>query len=234
MHVRAAPLYPRATLWFLLVLAIAVFGFWPSYFARLGENDLVHHFHAVVAGAWLVLLVVQAWLMRTRRMALHRAMGRTSLALAPLFVVSGLAIVHAMLASENPFSAAFGPRLAFVDLTTVAAFATAYGLALKYRRTMPLHARWMACTALMVFPPALARALPPLVPTIRSFEAAFHASYALTELIVLALIVHDARTDRVRAPYLALLALLLVQHAGFVLLPGVPAWDAICRWIGAL
>lgn len=234
MHVRAAPLYPRATLWFLLVLAIAAFGFWPSYFARLRENDLVHHFHAIIAGAWLVLLVTQAWLMRTRRMALHRALGRTSLALAPLFVVSGLAIVHAMLASANPFSAAFGPRLAFVDLTTVAAFAACYGLALRHRRTMPLHARWMACTALLVFPPALARALPPLVPAIHSFEAAFHASYVLTELAVLALIVHDARTDRVRPPYIALLALLLLQQAAFVLLPGMPAWNAFCRWIAAL
>lgn len=232
MHVRTAP-YPRAPFYLLLLVAVTVFGFWPSYFARLRENDPVHHFHGIVAGAWLLLLVTQAWLMRQRRVALHRALGRSSLLLAPLFVVSGLAIVHAMLTSANPFSARYGTQLAFADLLTVAWFATCYGLALHHRRNRALHARWMLSTALLVLPPAVARALPPLVPAIHSFEAAFNASFAIAEAVIVVLIVRDLREDRLRLPYVALLTVMAIEHAGFFACAQWSWWQAFCGWIAA-
>lgn len=234
MNTRTAVPYPRAPFYLLLLTAVTVFGFWPSYFARLRETDLIHHFHGIVAGAWLLLLVTQAWLMRQRRFALHRALGRTSLVLAPLFVVSGLAIVHAMLTSANPFSARYGAQLAFVDLPTVAWFGTCYVLALRHRRDRALHARWMLSTALLVLPPAIARALPPLVPAIHSFEAAFNASFAIAEAIIVVLIVRDLREDRLRLPYVALLAVMAIEHAGFFACVQWPWWKAFCGWIAAL
>jgi hypothetical protein len=234
MGIRTAPLYPRAPLYLLLVFATALVGFWPSYFARLRQTDLVHHLHGMAAGAWLLMLIAQAWLYRQRRMTVHRRLGRVSLVLAPLFVVSGLAIVHAMLASANPFSAAFGPGLAFVDLTTLAWFATAYTLAIRHRRDTPLHSRYLLSTAVLVLPPALARALPPLIPAIHSFASAFNVTFAVTETIALALVVHDLREGRLRAPYALLLALLVVQHVGFFVAPSWEWWMATCRWIAAL
>lgn len=233
MHARVQPTYPRSPFYFLLLLATALAGFWGSYFLRLADNNLIRHVHAACGFGWIVLLVVQAWLVRRRRLVLHRRLGRGSLALAPLFVVSGVFLVHDMLAHPSPFTQALGPRLAFVDLTTLAWFACTYCLALRHRRETPLHARYMASTALLVLPPALARVIGGFVPGITSFEMAFHGAYFATEALILALIVHDLRTDRLRSPYLLLLALTVLQQVAFVVLPGLAWWTRACAWIAA-
>ena len=130
-----------------------------------------------------------------------------------------------MLARPGPFIAPYAQRLAFIDLLTVAWFALAYGLALKHRRRTPLHGRYMASTALLVLPPALVRALAMLVPGVSSFDMAFHLGTGLTAAVVVALLARDARREgRVYLPYAGLLAILLAQHAAFLLLPGIPAW----------
>ncbi|MEO5629628.1 MAG: hypothetical protein ABIQ62_07675 [Thermomonas sp.] len=235
MNARTGPVYPRAAFYFLLLLATALLGFLGSYFMRLADNNLVRHLHAVTAFAWLLLLITQAWLMRRRAFALHRKLGRTSLALAPLFVISGLLLVQDMLARPGPFIEPFVERLAFIDLTTMAWFSAAYCLALHHRRKTPLHARYMASTALLVLPPALSRAMGGFVPGVSSFEMAFHLAYLVTELLIVALLVHDFRSEgRVRAPYCILLAIILLQQVAFVLLPGMPWWSRACAWIAAL
>jgi hypothetical protein len=212
----ARPPLATAPLFFVVLLAIGVAGFRASYFARLGETDLAHHFHGIAATAWMALLIAQATLMRLRRVGWHRMLGRVSFVLVPLFLASGLLMVRTMLVSESPFSRAFGSVLAFVDLTTLAGFATAYVLAIRHRRTMALHARWLATTGLMILPPALARLLPVLLPSIQSLPAAVHGAYAIAELAAAALLVADMRRGAPKAPFASLLALLLVQHAGFV------------------
>jgi hypothetical protein len=49
--------------------------------------------------------------------------------------------------------------LCFIDLTTIAYFAWTYGMALHHRKSIQLHARYMASTAPLLLPPALARLL---------------------------------------------------------------------------
>lgn len=234
MNLRAEPLYPRATFYFMLLLATAFLGFWGSYFSRLADNDLTRHVHAATALSWVLLLITQAWLMRRRHYALHRRLGRFSLVLAPLFVVSGLFMVQHSLAHPSPFTQAFGARLTFLDLTTLAWFAIAYCLALYHRRDTPVHARYMASTAILVLPPALVRVVGTHLPGITSFEMALHLGYFITEALIAALILHDLRGGRLRAPYVLLLALTVMQQVVFVVLPGVPWWTRFCEWIASL
>lgn len=227
MQERATSLYPRAPIYFSLVLLTATIGFYSSYFSRLGKTDAVHHFHGLMATAWILMLIVQGWLMRQRAMSTHRAIGKISLLIAPLFVISGLLVIQTMLNASNGFNKTYGARLAFVDLSTMAYLSAAYVLAIANRRNTPLHARYMASTAILVLPPALARALAGLMPGVHSFDAAFHGAFVLTELIVVALIVDDARQGKIRAPYLALLALILLQHASFVIIPHIAWWNRL-------
>lgn len=234
MHTRAEPLYFRSPWYFTLLLLVAVVGFFPSYFSRLGEAKALHHFHALTATAWLLLLITQGYLMRTRRLALHRALGRTSLVIVPLFLVSGLFIVHDMLTRDSGFARRFGPRLSFVDLSTLAWFAFAYVMALRYRKAMALHARFMVSTALPLLPPALARALATWVPGVNSFDLAFHLSYLGAELVTVALLLHDRQSGKMRAPFLLLLALLLVQQASYHYAMEFGPWRALVAWIQAL
>lgn len=231
MHARAEPLYFRSPWYFTLLLLVAVVGFFPSYFARLGEAKALHHFHAIAATAWLLLLITQGYLMRTRRVALHRALGRTSLVIVPLFLVSGLFIVHDMLTRDSNFARTFGPRLSFVDLSTLAWFAFAYVMALRYRKTMALHARFMVSTALPLLPPALSRLLGPMV---HSFDLAFHLSYLAAELVTIALLLHDRQSGKMRAPFLLLFALLVLQQASYHYAMDFGPWQALVGWIRSL
>ena len=223
----ATSLYPNAPLYFTLLLIIAVVGFYPSYFSVLGETDAAHHFHGVLATAWMLLLILQSWLMRRRHFSAHRTIGRVSLVVAPLFVASGLLVIHVMVSSSNGFSKAFGARFAFVDLLAIGYFAVAYALAIHHRRNMALHARFLASTAILVLPPALARALQ-FIPGLDSVIPSVNASFLISELIVAALLVVDARRSGPLLPYSALLVVVIIQHIGFVVIPRIEWWNRLC------
>ena len=92
-------LYRHSARFFALFLALTVLAFWPSYFARLFEQpNLWFHAHGVVLTLWLVLLVVQAQLIRTHRRGLHRLLGKLSFVLAPAVVVITTVFIHQRLA----------------------------------------------------------------------------------------------------------------------------------------
>lgn len=210
---------PRSLPWlFALLLAVGVAGFWPSYFARLGETDLAHHLHGITAFLWMLLLLAQALLARGKGLKVHRRLGWASLALVPLFMVSGLLMIRAILQGQDPFSQAFGRPLAFIDATTLGYFAAAYGLALRHRRNLPVHARLMASTGLLILPPASSRLAPVVLPFVDTFPMAFHVGYGIADLLVLGLLLADLRQGRPRGPFAALLAFMLLQQVAFQLM----------------
>ncbi len=223
--------YRHAWLWFGLALVLAVYAFWPSYFARLRETSWLIHAHGITALAWLLMLVVQAGLYRSRRLIWHRRVGRLSLLLAPAFVVSGILLTQAMLTGDTPFHRAFATRLAFVDLTTVIWFAVAYALAIRHRRRLPLHARYMASTALLVLPPALTRAAFS-VPGITSFEAAAYAGYVAALAATSLLVVNDLRTaGRASIAYVSVLILFVLHLVAFNTIHLLPWWSSLVQWL---
>lgn len=206
--------YARTPWFFVLLLLAGLAGFYPSYLARLGETDLPRHAHGVTAFAWMVLLIVQATLIRLRLRPLHRRVGRLALVLVPLFLAAGLWMTWTMLQADNPFSRRFGPRLAVADLSSLLGFAAAFALAMKHRRDIHHHARYMAVTGILILPPALARLAPQVLP-VTSFEMAFHTGYAATEAITAVLIAASWRRRQPWLPFALLMALLLAQQFAF-------------------
>ncbi|MFZ6653908.1 hypothetical protein [Undibacterium sp. TJN19] len=223
----------KSPLYFSGLFLLVFIGFYPSYFGRLAQLDVKHHFHGIMATIWMGMLVLQSWLATHRRLDIHRSIGKLSMVIAPLFVISGIIIMMTMLSSHNGFAKAFGSRLAFVDLTTLLGFVLAYGLAIQYRRYRPLYSRWMACTALLAFPPAAARVFGNFVPGINSFSASFNASYFFTDAILLGLIAYDARQGRLKTPYWLVLGIMVLHQISFIVLPHIPQWQAFTDWIGS-
>lgn len=206
--------YARTPFYFGLVLLAGLAGFYPSYLARLGDNDLARHAHGLTAFAWMLMLITQATLIRLRLRPLHRRVGRLALVLVPLFLAAGLWLTWHMTHSDSPFARRFGPRLAVVDLSSLLGFAAAFVLALRHRRDVHRHARYMAATGILILPPALARLAPQLLP-VTSFEMAFHIGYFATEALTAALIAISWRQRQPGLPFALLMALLLAQQAGF-------------------
>ncbi len=84
-------------------IAIVLAGFIPDSLAKIaaveaGERPpfpLVLHLHAVLMGAFLLLLLAQTTLVATGRCGLHRQLGLMSIILVPALVVVGLILVPA-------------------------------------------------------------------------------------------------------------------------------------------
>jgi hypothetical protein len=87
--------------WFI---GIVLAGFIPDSLmkvemVRTGERPpfpIVLHMHAVVMGAFLLLLLTQTWLMATGRKALHMQLGVAGMVLAAAVVVVGFVLVPTM------------------------------------------------------------------------------------------------------------------------------------------
>jgi hypothetical protein len=57
-------MYPNAGYAFAALFAVAVFAFWPSYFSQPSAASGYMHVHAAVMASWMLLLVVQPFLVR--------------------------------------------------------------------------------------------------------------------------------------------------------------------------
>src|SRR3954470_14347750 len=78
-------LHRNAIVWFATFFVFALWAFWPSYYSRLSEqSDVRFHSHGIVMTLWCVMLIAEAYLMRTKQRALHRKVGYASYVLAPL------------------------------------------------------------------------------------------------------------------------------------------------------
>ena len=138
------------------VFLLSFWAFWPDYLSgALTQVDWRVHFHAITLSLWCVLMVMQAYLIRSNRRSIHRQTGKLSYLLAPLVVIASLIAVHNFLGREA--LAAYEPYLLAFVLGLVAQFVFAYALAIYHRRNPVIHARFMICTALPMVPPILDR-----------------------------------------------------------------------------
>jgi hypothetical protein len=80
----------------LILFAIVLRGFWPTYFGPLLRGGLVRpwiiHLHGAVFVGWMVLLLAQVTLVATGRVRAHRRVGNAGLAYGALVLGLGLVV----------------------------------------------------------------------------------------------------------------------------------------------
>ncbi len=218
----------RQAHWFVLaIFPLAALAFWPGYLAQFSTSPIQMHLHGVTATLWLALLAGQSWTIHHGDRNRHRLLGWASLALFPLFLAGGAGIFLGMARhydeASSPFYTLYAPRLAWIDVVSVLAFAAFYHEGLRLRRHTQLHARYLLATALFLLPPILGR-LAPLLPPLAiegpqdfwKLGIAFQLGNGVSVAIALALAATSGRHAR---PFLlaagaVLLAALLFQFAG--------------------
>lgn len=234
-------LYRFSASFFVVFLALTVWAFWPSYFARLFEQPNVwFHAHGIVLALWLGMLVVQAQLIRTRRRTWHRQLGKLSYAVAPAVVVITTVFVHQRISpglagiGELPPVASYFLALTLLSLVAFAAF---YSMAIVRRKNPQTHGRWMLCTVFPLVTPvtdrligAHAPQIAALVPRIDGNPVLPVVGFAAADLVLLALSWWDFKANRRADVFPVALAVLLAYHAGTLTLHRVPAWNSFCVW----
>lgn len=223
-------------LWFALALALAVFGFWPSFLSTLGTVPPHLLVHGLSATLWMMLPVVQALLIWKRKRVLHRRIGYASLALAAVVALSGLRVVQTMILNEgvdDPGTVKF----VLLDLTGIVLFVVFLALAIRAarRRDIGLHLRLMACTALIPLEAANERTAILLFPQIvPDFDEALYASLISMEAICVALIIAEWRLNRIRWPFAFMLVYYLVMHVIATPVALSPQFQAFSLWYAQL
>jgi hypothetical protein len=177
----------RSAYLFAGLFGFALLAFWPSYLSRLGSGASGYvHVHAAVMTLWFGLLVAQAVLIRTGRRASHRRLGAASYGIAPVVVVAGVLLSHAALvrdAAGDPIGAGV---TAYLPLTMIAWFAGCYALAIAYRKTPALHARFMIGTCLAAVDPIASRVAAFYFPPLEHPERYPLISWGVTAAILVA------------------------------------------------
>ncbi len=200
-------------------LVVTIAAFWPSYFSILGAAPGAHHIHGVTATLWVLLLIWQSWSIRQPNFALHKWGGRTSFLLAPPFVAGGLLVTKVTVIKDSPFTEMFAISLSFADFASVAAFVLFYFLALRNRRSVEHHSRFMLATIFPLIPPSVARIFTGYVPGVAirgpedlpNFEVALNLSFVIAAAFTIALIIQDARRKKPLTPFLLALASLVLM-----------------------
>jgi hypothetical protein len=148
--------------WYLLVLfPLVVLAFWPGYFSIFSTSSAPLHAHAAAGTLWIGILASQAWLIHRGGRDIHRQLGMASLAAFAFFMAASGAVLVLMaqqFASQvSPFAVAYDPRLGLGSIVLVTGFAYCYWQALRWRRKVHPHSRYMLATVMFLLPPITVR-----------------------------------------------------------------------------
>lgn len=147
--------------------AAAVFAIWLAILAGFGIDminrarngqlsfPLIVHLHVVAYVGWLVLLGVQVWLVRTRRVALHRKLGPAALVLLPMMLVLGPAA--AIVQASNPYMPDRWIAWLSVQFTNALGSAALLFVGYALRRDPAAHKRLMLLGTIAVTEPGFSR-----------------------------------------------------------------------------
>lgn len=226
---KKAEFYKNAYLYFIIAAVITVLAFMPSYFQRLDKTDSGHHLHGITAMLWIIMMIVQPFLYRNNLMTWHRRLGKLSFILVPIFIISGLNMVHAMLIAKDNYPPQLPYQLAFIDFFTLILFLAFFASAIVHRKDVQLHARYMVCTVLGTLIPAFTRFLF-IFPVVNSFSKSLNLSYVIVEVVLLMLLLDDKRSGKIRSPYVIAILLFGIQH---LLMNFARDWEWWRQWMDA-
>lgn len=158
-----APVSGTRSLFFLYMaiafLLIAFAGFSTTLFIPLARGTfaapLVVHIHGVLVFGWLVLLISQSALVRSRNPLVHRRVGWMGFFLAIAIVVSGIAV--GMFAARRDLAATgqTWPFGGFVNIVIeMLVFGLLVGLAIAFRRRPEIHKRLLILATISALGPA--------------------------------------------------------------------------------
>ncbi len=217
---------------FIILLFLAIIGFWQSYFSKLfGDIDSYIHFHAITMLLWVGMLITQSFLIRFKKRSLHRFIGKLSYGLVPVLTISLILLAHSRIVIGEDGILPTRLYTLFLQLSLLALFIIAFGLAIANRHRPALHARYMICTALTLIDPAVARIPLNLPPFPFDYQV---LTFALTDLILAVLIIMERGQKRGREVFPLMLAVFVFFQLFNLTLTNSNVWTHFSEWFARL
>jgi hypothetical protein len=183
---------------FLLFIPLTFLGFYKTYFVLspefTGTVDIYTHIHALVASIWIILLIIQPLLIRFNNFKLHRFLGKISYF---IFLTLVLSFIPQMI---KEYGKGLFPLNASFDILLLMLF---YILAVKNKKDVAIHMRYMIAIALIFIGPTLGR----IIYFLLELESlgSLHIPYLSVISILFGLIIWDYKNNRKYKPYVVAL-----------------------------
>lgn len=212
---------------------VTLFAFWPSYFSKLpAAMGFYTHVHAALMTIWFGLLIAQPFLIRRERRGLHRFLGRMTYLLVPLIAVSWVLLTHFKTRAMPAEVFAREGKFVYLPFVSAVLFLAAYAMAILRRRTSPLHARYMVCTAIAAVDAVVARLL---FFNFKPFDDPLTyqvIGFGLSNLILLVLVLVDR--GPYRRAFVHMLVLFATMHGLWFTFGQTKLWLDMVRWFVSL
>ena len=226
-------IYHNLGYWFLLWIVLVFAGFYTSYFTKLFDNHPpIIHIHFILMMLWIAMLITQPFLIKFKKLSIHRMLGKISYVLVPLVLASSFLMIRLSYYRVISNARESGPQTLnhltnlqvlqqAADLQAIAFFyflwfLIFYSLAVINRRRSPVHARYMVATALTLMGPTVDR----IMFFVFKLEflpggiSAMWVSFVIIDILLLLLLFKDYNKNR---PVKTLLICLLIYIPGQIL-----------------
>jgi len=236
MKVKKRPfLFKNSGYYFLALFALVIAGFWPSYFAKFfnGSADFTFyfHFHAFLAMIWIFILIMQPILIKQKKIRLHRTIGKLTYILVPLIFISVILLTHSRITGEED-NLGLSLWVPFKDLFI---FGIGYGIAIKYRHFLPIHARGMIVAGIVLIEPALVRLILYLFFPNEGFApGGYIASIVILYTFLIGLIISERNQKVGRWVFPLTLSLYIFVHSVLIFQINFRPWQAFSEWFATL
>jgi hypothetical protein len=182
--------------------------------------NLLVHVHGAVMTSWVLLFIVQVWLVAAHRTKVHMKLGvfGSFLALAVFMIGNITGIDAAARGSSVPGV----PALSFliIPLGDMVLFAILVGTALYFRKKLDTHKRLMLLSALNLLPPAVAR-----IPLGFIQNGGPLAFFGIPDVCILGVIAYDTIKNRRLHPAFLFGGLLVIaSHPFRIMFSGTQTW----------
>jgi hypothetical protein len=230
-------LFQRSYIYFILFFLLMLVGFWLTYFTKiLDQENYRMHTHGAALIAWCLMLIVQPYLIRTKRTKIHRTVGKFSYLLVPVLLYTTTDLLRYRLQSTATLGNLDYYFVALV-MNALLAFVIFYALAIYHRKKSTIHARYMICTAFPMFTPITDRIIhihfPSIlayVPTIDNSPIAPVYGFLLADLLLIGLCIWDWRSHRRWNIFPFALVILLAYQYSVLTFYRYGFWQKFCEW----
>jgi len=218
--------------YFLGFISLVFIGFWPTYFSKFfdGSADFNHyfHFHAATATLWVLFLILQPMLIRSKKYHTHKLVGKLSYGLVPLLFISVMLLAHSRIDPDTE-NLAWELWIPFKDLFI---FSFGYGVAIIFKKSLTIHARGMIVAGMALIEPVMVRVFfnvigiqPPL-----GYLLGISADY----IILIILIILERKEVKARWVFPCALGLFLFVHVVRIFNLSIPLWEDFAHWFISL
>lgn len=213
----------------LAAIAIMFAGFARTFYLKslfgTPALSLLLHVHGLVMTSWFVLFLIQAWLVSSGNVRLHRKLGVFGACLAVLVVALGTTVaIHGVSLGRAPPGP---PPLVFliIPLGDMLVFAVLIGSALGLRRRSDFHRRLMLLASVSLLTAAITRIPLDVLQGVPN-------NFAVTILVVLACVAWDTvRNRRLHPAFGWGASLIIVSWPLRLMLSRTSAWLDVAAWL---